>query len=151
MNQVTTHKHVEVEPNPTWDVLRDLVAHMKYRPDWHVGLTEIHRQDGGHGLRFDMYSVGYDTYHPDRGQTYRVRHSFIVPPASYNEQSWAMTDDNLLMINGENPASFIKKAYGFGVDLSGPGRYDVNDPVQTELRRIRDWITMAEHDALEAR
>jgi hypothetical protein len=62
-----------------------------------------------------------------------------------------MADTDLLRINGEDPASFIKKAYGLGGDLSGPGRFDMDDSVQKELRRIRDYITMAEHDALDAR
>ena len=80
---------VEVEPNPTWDALRDVVEASAYRPGWRIGLTEVHRQDGGPGLRLDVLSVGYDSYHPDRGQTYRVRHSFIVPAASYNARSFA--------------------------------------------------------------
>lgn len=56
-----------------------------------------------------------------------------------------------LTFNGLKPAEFIKRAYGLGAALDGPGRFDMNDPVQKELRLIRDWITMAEHDALEAR
>jgi hypothetical protein len=56
-----------------------------------------------------------------------------------------------LTFNGIKPAEYIKRAYGLGGDLNGPGRFDMRDPVQQELRRIRDWITMAEHDALEAR
>lgn len=56
-----------------------------------------------------------------------------------------------LRFNGMEPAAFIKCAYGLGEKLDGPGRYDRKDPVQQELRRIRDWITMAEHDALDAR
>ena len=70
-----------------------------------------------------------------------------------------MSDANLnpsegrtpLRINGMRPAEFIKRAYGLGADLNGPGRYERDDPVQAELRRIRDWITMAEKDALDAR
>jgi hypothetical protein len=57
----------------------------------------------------------------------------------------------VLEINGVPAAKFIKEAYGLGEDLSGPGRYDLQDPTQTELRQIRDWISMAEHDALQAR
>lgn len=56
-----------------------------------------------------------------------------------------------LKINGVKPAHLIKCAYDLGVDLSGPGRYDQRDPVQQQLRRIKDWITMAEHDALDSR
>lgn len=98
----------EIEPNPTWDVLRDVVASATYRPDWRLGLTEVHRQVGGPGLRLDVLSVGYDTYHPDRGQTYRVRHSFIVPAASYNAQSWARwLFDRLVDIETHETCEFL--------------------------------------------
>jgi hypothetical protein len=68
-------------------------------------------------------------------------------------------DDNLnptearcpLRINGIKAAEFIKRAYGLGGDLNGAGRFDLNDPVQTELRHIKGWIEMAERDALDAR
>jgi len=68
-------------------------------------------------------------------------------------------DDNLnpveartpLRINGVKAAEFIKRAYGLGDELSGVGRYDLKDPVQTELRHIKGWIEMAERDALDAR
>jgi hypothetical protein len=56
-----------------------------------------------------------------------------------------------LTFRGISPATYIKLAYGLGANLDGPGRFDLNDPLQRELRRIRDWITMAEHDALESR
>lgn len=57
----------------------------------------------------------------------------------------------MLEINGVPAAKFIKEAYGLGEKLDGPGRYDLNDPVQKELRTIRGLITMAESDALQAR
>jgi len=68
-------------------------------------------------------------------------------------------DDNLnpaegktpLRINGIKAVEFIKRAYGLAGDLSGAGRYDQSDPVQTELRHIKGWIEMAERDALDAR
>jgi hypothetical protein len=69
------------------------------------------------------------------------------------------TDDNLnpveaslpLRINGIKAAEFIKRAYGLGPDLNGPGRFDMSDPVQTELRHVKGWIEQAERDALDAR
>lgn len=57
----------------------------------------------------------------------------------------------MLEINGTPAARFIKEAYDLGEDLNGPGRFDMNDPVQKELRQIRDWINMAEKDALDSR
>jgi hypothetical protein len=59
--------------------------------------------------------------------------------------------DGILFINGVPAPQFIKEAFGLGKDLSGPGRYDQKDPVQQALRNIRDWVRMAEHDALESR
>ena len=56
-----------------------------------------------------------------------------------------------LTINGMRAPDFIKRAYGLGADCNGPGRFDIHDPVQAELRRIGDWIAMAEKDALDAR
>lgn len=56
-----------------------------------------------------------------------------------------------LRINGVPAAKFAKRAYDLGDDLSGPGRFDMRDPTQAKLRRVRDWIAMAEHDALDAR
>jgi hypothetical protein len=56
-----------------------------------------------------------------------------------------------LRINGIHAARFAKRAYDLGDKLDGPGRYDLNDPTQAKLRRVRDWIRMAEHDALESR
>ena len=61
----------------------------------------------------------------------------------------ARTDD--LVFNGSHPACYIKVSYGLGVKLDGPGNFDMSDPTQAELRRIRDWVRMAEHDALDAR
>lgn len=56
-----------------------------------------------------------------------------------------------LTINGVPAARFIKEAYDLGNDLSGPGRFDLSDPVQSALRNVKGWITMAEHDALAGR
>jgi hypothetical protein len=56
-----------------------------------------------------------------------------------------------LRINGVHAAKFAKRAYGLGDALNGPGRFDMKDPTQAKLRRVRDWIRMAERDALESR
>jgi hypothetical protein len=56
-----------------------------------------------------------------------------------------------LRINGVHAARFAKRAYDLGDDLKGPGRFDMKDPTQAKLRRVRDWIQMAERDALDSR
>lgn len=56
-----------------------------------------------------------------------------------------------LKINGIDACTFIKRAYDLGDHLEGRGRYDHNDPIQTELRHIKGWIEMAQRDALDSR
>ena len=73
---------------PWPQILADLVDKTWYRPGWRLVLEELDRGQGSEGLTFCVYTVGYDTYNPDKGQTYRVVHYFPVPPASYNEESW---------------------------------------------------------------
>lgn len=68
--------------------LDKLVRALEYRPGWYFELRHLDRGQGSTGLTFSVYTVGYDTYHPERGQHYRVVHYFPVPPASYNRESW---------------------------------------------------------------
>ena len=56
-----------------------------------------------------------------------------------------------LRINQLTAVDFIRRAFDLGDDLNGPGRCEIDDPVQGELRKIRGWIEMAERDALDAR
>lgn len=71
------------EPETTHGLLGEIVSKISYRPGWRVGLVE---ENGV--LTLHIRSLGYDTHHPDRGEHYAVIHSFMVPPATYNEQSW---------------------------------------------------------------
>lgn len=73
---------------PWPEILEELVANAEYRPGWYLKLEDLDRGQGSCGLTLCIYSLGYDTYNPDKGQTYRVVHYFPVPPASYNEESW---------------------------------------------------------------
>lgn len=40
------------------------------------------------GLTLAITTLGYDTYHPEQGETYRVVHYFPVPPAAFDRRSW---------------------------------------------------------------
>lgn len=74
-------------PDPV--ALADLITRLEYRPNWTCQLVdEPIGADGSGGLRLYICARGYDSYHVDRGQTYGVIHSFIVPAATYNEQNW---------------------------------------------------------------
>jgi hypothetical protein len=57
-----------------------------------------------------------------------------------------MPDPNEPLLDGKPAVEFIKSAYGLM-----PGQtptFDMDNPTQTALRRIKGWIEMAEHDAL---
>lgn len=77
-------------PYPT--ILADLVEEVVLDPGWSVHLGVKTRDTGspeqGRGLTLSIITTSYDTYHPERGRTYRVIHDFAVPPATYNRQSW---------------------------------------------------------------
>lgn len=73
---------------PWPEALEQLVANTDYRPGWSLVLGEVDRGQGSKGLTLSVYTVGYNTYDIDAGETYRVVHYFPVPPASYNEESW---------------------------------------------------------------
>lgn len=73
-------------PDPT--ILRSLVEQLAYRPGWRFRLEDLDRGQGSEGLTFIVTSLGYNSYHPERGETYRVHHYFPVPPAAYDERSW---------------------------------------------------------------
>lgn len=76
-------------PFPT--ELADLVEHCQYRPNWRVWLEEMQRDTApksAGGLTLVICTRGYDSYHPEQGEYYRVKHYFGVPAATYNRQSW---------------------------------------------------------------
>jgi hypothetical protein len=67
-------------PFPTQ--LEELVKACSYRPGWTVRLSDIDRGQGSKGLTLIITTKGYDTYHPEDGQHYRVNHYMPVPPAA---------------------------------------------------------------------
>lgn len=68
--------------------LLELVETLEYRPGWTFKLEDIDRGQGSEGLTFMVKSLGYDTYNPQNGETYRVLHYFIVPAAAYDRRAW---------------------------------------------------------------
>jgi hypothetical protein len=73
---------------PFPEALAYLVDRLKYRPGWKFHLAHMDRGQGSEGLTLDIITLGYDSYHPDRGEHYRVHHYMPVPPAAYNAGSW---------------------------------------------------------------
>lgn len=76
----------QIAPDPT--ILAELVETLAYRPGWTFTLGDIDRGQGSEGLTLDIVTLGYNSYHPERGENYGVHHYMPVPPAAYNRQSW---------------------------------------------------------------
>jgi hypothetical protein len=66
--------------------LADLVAAVTYKPGWLIYLAVETEDDGSGGLHLFVVSETEDSYNPTK--RIRVRHGFLVPPASYNERTW---------------------------------------------------------------
>lgn len=68
--------------------LAELVAQVTYKPNWRVVLVDAtDPDDGSGGLALEIVSDTEDSMRP--GYPIRVRHQFLVPPATYNRVTWA--------------------------------------------------------------
>lgn len=133
-----TEQNTQVAPFP--HELADLVEKMAYRPGWEFELEHLDRGQGSEGLTLKILSLGYDTYHPDRGETYRVWHYMLVPPASFDRRAWQRwLLEQLLLVEQHETCEFfqIGEERPFAPN-HGPGR----DPyVILELGRVEDAET----------
>lgn len=90
-------------------VLHRLVEKLSYRPGWQVRLENIDRGQGSAGLTLIITTQGYDSYHPDRGEIYRVNHYMIVPAAAYDQQSWRRwLFEQFLLVERHEACEFFK-------------------------------------------
>lgn len=97
----------QVAPYPT--ELADLVATLAYKPGWTFTLEDIDRDQGSEGLTLDIVTLGFDSYHPERGQHYRVHHYMPVPPASFDRRSWRRwLLDQLLLVERHEACEFFR-------------------------------------------
>lgn len=67
--------------------LRDLIQSITYKPGWQFFLAKFEEAGEHRCWAFYVISETPDSYNPER--TIRVRHEFLVPPASYNRDTWA--------------------------------------------------------------
>lgn len=111
---------------PFPDVLANLVSRLTYRPGWRFVLADIDRGQGSAGLTLDIVTLGYDSYHPDQGESYRVHHYMPVPPAAYDERSWRrwLFEQCLLVERHEACEFFVIDGVRPYAPHHGPG----NDP-----------------------
>jgi hypothetical protein len=97
----------QVAPFP--EALQRIVDSIEYRPGWRFMLEHVDRGQGSEGLTLKILSLGYDTYHPDRGETYRVWHYMPVPPAAFDERAWKRwVLDQLLLVESHECCEFLQ-------------------------------------------
>lgn len=139
----------QIAPWPT--VLADLVEAVSYRAHegWRVALRRDWPRDEdangdviGRGATLVITTCGFDSYHPDRGQNYRLQHFFIVPAATYNRAAWmrwlfeqfAKVELHECMeyftVNGERPFAPL---HGPGCDPYTVHQYSTNDQRRTRF------------------
>jgi hypothetical protein len=126
--------------------LEHLVERLAYRPGWQFVLTHMDRGQGSEGLTLDIVTLGYDSYHPERGESYRVHHYMPVPPAAYGPGSWQRwLFEQCLLVERHEAMEFFTvhdspgsehavKPYAPNHD-HGEDPYIVHDPTTGEARR----------------
>lgn len=122
---MTDKLNTQVAPYP--NDLENLVEHLRYRPGWRVALRDIVRDPASShgaeasGLTFIVTTLGYNSYHPERGETYRVNHYFPVPAATYNRASWQRwLLDCILKVESHEACEFFALEYDEGVPEGAP-------------------------------
>jgi hypothetical protein len=93
---------------PYPDALAYLVARLAYRPGWRFELADHDRGQGSEGLTLIITTLGYNSYHPARGENYRVNHYMPVPPAAFDHRSWQRwLLDQLLLVERHEAMEFF--------------------------------------------
>jgi hypothetical protein len=88
--------------------LQTLVEQLRYRPGWTFDLVDLDRGQGSKGLTLDIVTLGYNSYHPDQGEHYRVHHYMPVPPAAYDVRSWMRwVFEQLLLVERHEACEFF--------------------------------------------
>ncbi len=104
-------------------------------------IEDIDRGQGSQGLTLKILTKGYDSYHPEDGENYRVWHYMPVPPAAYDERSWRRwLFEQFLLVERHEACEFFrigkKRPYA---PHHGPG----NDPyIVFEHGTAQDTRTM---------
>ena len=112
--------------------LEAIVKAASYRPGWSLRLYEDFPRDYvdevcvSSGPTLVITTVGHDSYHIDRGPTYRVNHLFPIPPATYNDESWRRwLFDCILKVETHEACEFFEID---GIRPYAPNHGPGNDP-----------------------
>lgn len=125
---------------PFPQALQLLVKNLRYRPGWKFHLGQLDRGQGSRGLTLVITTLGYDSYHVDQGETYRVNHYMPVPPAAFNLSSWRMwLFEQLLLVERHEAMEFFQVA---GERPYAPNHKPGWSPyIVTELTSVEDRET----------
>lgn len=114
----------QVAPYP--EALAQQVAELAYKPGWTFQLEDIDRGQGSQGLTLVITTRGYNSYHPEQGQNYRVNHFMPVPPAAFDGRSWRRwLLDQLLLVERHEACEFFQVG---GERPYAPSHGPGNDP-----------------------
>lgn len=129
---------IQQAPEPV--ALYRLVEQLEYRPGWTFTLSEQDRGQESIGLTLDIVTSGYNSYHPERGQTYGVHHLMPVPPAAYDKRSWRRwLFEQLLLVERHEAMEFFQID---GMRPYAPHHGPGNDPyIVFELGTVEDVRT----------
>lgn len=131
-------KNNNVAPFPL--ELEKLVETLQYRPGWTFTLADMDRDENQRdvhgiltpialhciGLTLDIITLGYHSYHEERGETYSVHHYMPVPAATYNRASWRRwLLDQCLLVERHEACEFFAVA---GTKPYAPSHGPGSDP-----------------------
>lgn len=115
--------------------LGELVKAITYKPGWMFFLRYEVEEDGSGGLALKIVSDTENSF--DFGQRIRVQHSFLVPPASYNRDTWAAwIFDRVRDVETHEAGEFFRID---GVREFAPHHGNGEDPYRTW--HVSDWAT----------
>lgn len=116
--------------------LRDLVESITYKAGWSFMLANDYDDDGSGGLALHIISDTDNSLRPGR---IRVRHAFLVPPASYNRNTWAAwLFDRVRDVESHEAAEFFRLN---GVREFAPHHGNGEDPYR--VWHVSDYATAA--------
>lgn len=69
-------------------ILTELVKQVSYKPNWLIYVEHEVDDDGSGGWHLFVVSDTANSLNPIK--RIRVRHGFLIPPASYNRDTWAV-------------------------------------------------------------
>jgi hypothetical protein len=113
--------------------LKELVDSLTYKPRWMTYLAVDWADDGSGGLTFFVISDTENSLEP--GERIRVRHGFLVPPASYNRNTWAAwLFDRIRDVESHEAGEFFRLS---GVREFAPHHGNGEDPYR--VWHVSDW------------